>query len=74
MASLPDTNSDSKTLSDAWDFKGRAAVRSQTGRWASAAMILGSSPFHLDSWTHIMFSQSFKFERFFCVALQKYKT
>ncbi|KAJ3689847.1 hypothetical protein LUZ61_019011 [Rhynchospora tenuis] len=41
MASLPDANSDSKTLSDAWDFKGRPAVRSLTGGWSSAAMILG---------------------------------
>ncbi|KAJ3689848.1 hypothetical protein LUZ61_019012 [Rhynchospora tenuis] len=41
MASLPDTNSASKTLSDAWDFKGRPAVRSLTGVWACAAMILG---------------------------------
>ncbi|KAJ1693772.1 hypothetical protein LUZ63_010470 [Rhynchospora breviuscula] len=41
MASLPDTNSASKTLSDAWDFKGRPAVRSLTGGWACAAMILG---------------------------------
>ncbi|XP_078155739.1 nitrate transporter 1.1 [Carex rostrata] len=41
MASLPDNNSGSKTLSDAWDFKGRPAVRSLTGGWASAAMILG---------------------------------
>jgi dipeptide/tripeptide permease len=41
MGSLPDTNSDSKTLSDAWDFKGRPAVRSLTGGWSCAAMILG---------------------------------
>lgn len=49
MASLPDNNSDSKTLSDAWDFKGRPAVRSLTGGWASAAMILGSFSFLPDS-------------------------
>ncbi|KAJ3681876.1 hypothetical protein LUZ60_014449 [Juncus effusus] len=41
MAPLPDTNSDTKTLSDAWDFKGRPAVRSLTGGWSSSAMILG---------------------------------
>ncbi|XP_052211242.1 protein NRT1/ PTR FAMILY 6.3-like [Diospyros lotus] len=29
------------TLSNAWDFKGRPALRSATGGWASAAMILG---------------------------------
>ncbi|XP_008796822.2 protein NRT1/ PTR FAMILY 6.3-like [Phoenix dactylifera] len=41
MAGLPETDAEGKTLSDAWDFKGRPAVRSQTGRWTSAAMILG---------------------------------
>ncbi|KAI8546542.1 hypothetical protein RHMOL_Rhmol07G0126300 [Rhododendron molle] len=28
-------------LLDAWDFKGRSALRSSTGGWTSAAMILG---------------------------------
>ncbi|CAN1186000.1 Protein NRT1/ PTR FAMILY 6.3 [Linum perenne] len=30
-----------QTLPDAWDFKGRPAVRSKSGGWSSAAMILG---------------------------------
>lgn len=30
-----------KTLPDAWDYKGRPAVRATTGGWISAAMILG---------------------------------
>ena len=30
-----------KPVSDAWDYKGRPALRSSTGRWAAAAMILG---------------------------------
>lgn len=37
--SLPQTQG--KTLSDAWDYKGRPAERFKTGGWASAAMILG---------------------------------
>lgn len=37
---LPETQAD-KTLQDAWDYKGRPAVRSTTGGWAAAAMILG---------------------------------
>ncbi|WOL10159.1 hypothetical protein Cni_G18913 [Canna indica] len=41
MASLPVTDGEGKTLSDAWDFKGRPAVKSLTGGWTSAAMILG---------------------------------
>ncbi|KAF8686630.1 hypothetical protein HU200_043457 [Digitaria exilis] len=28
-------------MADAWDYKGRAAVRSSSGGWSSAAMILG---------------------------------
>ncbi|OWM88385.1 protein NRT1/ PTR FAMILY 6.3-like [Punica granatum] len=36
---LPETQG--KTLSDAWDYKGRPADRSKTGGWTSAAMILG---------------------------------
>lgn len=39
--SLPQTQDDAKTVSDAWDYKGRPAVRSATGGWTSAAMILG---------------------------------
>ncbi|MQM16664.1 hypothetical protein Taro_049620 [Colocasia esculenta] len=39
MATLPETDG-GKLLPDAWDYKGRPAVRSQTGRWTSAAMIL----------------------------------
>ncbi|KAK1374732.1 putative nitrate-transporting ATPase [Heracleum sosnowskyi] len=37
---LPETEAD-KTLQDAWDYKGRPAVRSTTGGWTAAAMILG---------------------------------
>ncbi|XP_015085395.1 protein NRT1/ PTR FAMILY 6.3-like [Solanum pennellii] len=39
--SLPDTQHDTKTLPDAWDYKGRPALRSSSGGWSSAAMILG---------------------------------
>ncbi|KAH0645905.1 hypothetical protein KY284_033789 [Solanum tuberosum] len=38
--SLPETH-DTKTLPDAWDYKGRPALRSSSGGWSSAAMILG---------------------------------
>ncbi|KAH7862226.1 hypothetical protein Vadar_001656 [Vaccinium darrowii] len=39
---LPDTYDQATfTLPDAWDFKGRPAIRSATGGWNSAAMILG---------------------------------
>ncbi|XP_072987037.1 protein NRT1/ PTR FAMILY 6.3-like [Typha latifolia] len=41
MATIPETTSKGKTVSDAWDFNGRPAVRSETGGWTSAAMILG---------------------------------
>ncbi|KAL7160333.1 hypothetical protein ABFS83_01G087500 [Erythranthe nasuta] len=41
MAKLPETKQGAETLPDAWDYKGRAAVRSSSGGWASAAMILG---------------------------------
>ncbi|RRT37434.1 hypothetical protein B296_00052335 [Ensete ventricosum] len=41
MASLPETAGEGKTLPDAWDFKGRPAVKSETGGWSSAATILG---------------------------------
>ncbi|XP_055821318.1 protein NRT1/ PTR FAMILY 6.3-like [Solanum dulcamara] len=38
---LPQTQHDTKTLPDAWDYKGRPALRSSSGGWSSAAMILG---------------------------------
>ncbi|KAM3396873.1 Protein NRT1/ PTR FAMILY 6.3 [Capsicum chinense] len=38
---LPETQHDTKTLPDAWDYKGRLALRSSSGGWTSAAMILG---------------------------------
>nr|CAC00545.1 putative low-affinity nitrate transporter [Nicotiana plumbaginifolia] len=38
---LPETQQDSKALPDAWDYKGRPALRSSSGGWASGAMILG---------------------------------
>ncbi|EYU18566.1 hypothetical protein MIMGU_mgv1a020825mg [Erythranthe guttata] len=41
MATLPETHQQAETLPDAWDYKGRASVRSSSGGWASAAMILG---------------------------------
>ena len=46
---LPETQAD-KTLQDAWDYKGRPAVRSSTGGWTAAAKILGSpfTHFHLN--------------------------
>ncbi|ONK59049.1 uncharacterized protein A4U43_C08F2440 [Asparagus officinalis] len=34
-------NGGDKTLSDAWDYNGRPAVRFKTGGWSAAAMILG---------------------------------
>ncbi|TVU42814.1 hypothetical protein EJB05_09242 [Eragrostis curvula] len=39
---LPETNAaaEAEVLLDAWDFKGRPAARSTTGRWGAAAMIL----------------------------------
>ena len=43
MASvLPETASDGKALTDAWDYKGRPASRATTGGWGCAAMILGT--------------------------------
>jgi hypothetical protein len=41
---LPETNAaaEAEVLLDAWDFKGRPAARSTTGRWGAAAMILGT--------------------------------
>ncbi|XP_062209524.1 protein NRT1/ PTR FAMILY 6.3-like [Phragmites australis] len=43
MAALPDTAAEGagKTMMDAWDYKGRPAVRASSGGWSSAAMILG---------------------------------
>ncbi|KAL6007887.1 hypothetical protein ACLOJK_033391 [Asimina triloba] len=38
---LPETNEDGKILSDAWDYKHRPAIKSETGGWSSAAKILG---------------------------------
>ncbi|XP_057810866.1 protein NRT1/ PTR FAMILY 6.3-like [Salvia miltiorrhiza] len=40
-SSLPQTKPDAETLPDAWDYKGRPALRSSSGGWATAAMILG---------------------------------
>ncbi|KAG9452378.1 hypothetical protein H6P81_005282 [Aristolochia fimbriata] len=40
MNTLPEMN-EGKILSDAWEYKGRPAVRSRTGGWTAAAMILG---------------------------------
>ena len=39
---LPETASDGKALTDAWDYKGRPASRATTGGWGCAAMILGT--------------------------------
>nr|GMD75051.1 protein NRT1/ PTR FAMILY 6.3-like [Ipomoea batatas] len=38
---LPQTENEAKILPDAWDFHGRPALRSSSGGWSSAAMILG---------------------------------
>ncbi|KAJ8543546.1 hypothetical protein K7X08_006069 [Anisodus acutangulus] len=38
---LPQTQQDTKVISDAWDYKGRPALRSTSGGWSGAAMILG---------------------------------
>ncbi|WOK95375.1 protein NRT1/ PTR FAMILY 6.3-like [Canna indica] len=40
MVGLPETDGAADIIPDAWDYKGRAAVRSRTGGWTSAAMIL----------------------------------
>lgn len=39
--SLPVTRDEGKVLQDAWDYKGRPAIRHSSGGWASASMILG---------------------------------
>ncbi|KAL6906421.1 hypothetical protein ACP4OV_004022 [Aristida adscensionis] len=44
-AVLPETASDGKALTDAWDYKGRPASRAATGGWGCAAMILGAELF-----------------------------
>ncbi|KAK4493503.1 hypothetical protein RD792_005680 [Penstemon davidsonii] len=41
MTSLPETQQEAETLPDAWDYKGRPAIKSSSGGWTSAAMILG---------------------------------
>ncbi|XP_016470242.1 protein NRT1/ PTR FAMILY 6.3-like [Nicotiana tabacum] len=38
---LPQTQQDTKSIPDAWDYKGRPALKSLSGGWASSAMILG---------------------------------
>ncbi|KAL2472477.1 Protein NRT1/PTR FAMILY 6.3 [Abeliophyllum distichum] len=38
---LPETQEEAATLPDAWDYKGRPAIKSSSGGWTSAAMILG---------------------------------
>jgi hypothetical protein len=52
---LPETNAAAKAevLLDAWDFKGRPAARSTTGRWGAAAMILGR-PVRPSSFLHLI--------------------
>ncbi|XP_047976627.1 protein NRT1/ PTR FAMILY 6.3-like [Salvia hispanica] len=47
MASvIPQTNLEAaETLPDAWDYKGRPSLRSSSGGWTSAAMILGVEAF-----------------------------
>lgn len=39
---LPHTQQETKVIPDAWDYKGRPALRSTSGGWAGAAMILGN--------------------------------
>ncbi|GFP97531.1 protein nrt1/ ptr family 6.3 [Phtheirospermum japonicum] len=41
MAYLPETKHEAETLPDAWDYKGRRAVKPFSGGWTCAAMILG---------------------------------
>ena len=41
MAGQNEIDESEKILNDAWDYKGRPAVRFKTGGWAAAAMILG---------------------------------
>ena len=40
MSILPETTHE-KTLSDAWDYTGKPAIKAKTGGWVAAAMILG---------------------------------
>lgn len=44
MAELPETKQEVEKLPDAWDYKGRPSIKSSSGGWAGAAMILGSQP------------------------------
>jgi hypothetical protein len=39
---LPETASEGKFLTDAWDYEGHPATRATTGGWACAATILGN--------------------------------
>ncbi|CAN4097767.1 unnamed protein product [Withania somnifera] len=38
---LPQTHQDTKVVADAWDYKGRPVLRSTSGGWFGATMILG---------------------------------
>ncbi|XP_074557738.1 protein NRT1/ PTR FAMILY 6.3-like [Curcuma longa] len=40
MVGSLDSNASGEVVADAWDFRGRPAVRSRTGGWTGAAMIL----------------------------------
>ncbi|KAJ8511693.1 hypothetical protein OPV22_002127 [Ensete ventricosum] len=40
IAGLPETAGEERPLSDAWDFKGRPAIKSRTGGWVCAATSL----------------------------------
>ncbi|XP_074592898.1 protein NRT1/ PTR FAMILY 6.3-like [Curcuma longa] len=40
MGGLPEHKASGEIVADAWDYSGRPAVRSRTGGWTSAAMIL----------------------------------
>lgn len=42
---LPQTQQETKAVADAWDYKGRPALRSTSGGWSGAAMILGDFTF-----------------------------
>ncbi|KAG6477359.1 hypothetical protein ZIOFF_066612 [Zingiber officinale] len=42
MVGLPEHKASGEIVADAWDYSGRPAVRSGTGGWTSAAMILGT--------------------------------
>lgn len=55
MAASGPPQTQGKTLSDAWDYKGRPTEKSNTGGWGSAAMILGP-PFPLAQSKYLQFS------------------